>query len=55
MPRQYEAMRDKFASEGLSLPAAKTKAAKIYNARRPKGAAPVTGKKEDGVRKGKRS
>jgi hypothetical protein len=31
MPAAYEAMRDKFNSQGLSLPAAKTKAAKIYN------------------------
>jgi len=43
MPKQYEAMRDKFAKT-LSLKAAKTKAAKIYNSKH-KGA-PVTGKKE---------
>lgn len=32
MPKQYEAMRDKFAQGAMSLVAAKTKAAKIYNA-----------------------
>ena len=42
MPRQYEAMRDKFIKEGLSKNAAQEKAAKIYNSRHPK--APVTGK-----------
>jgi hypothetical protein len=42
MPRQYEAMRDKFKRGGLSDRAAKTKAAKIYNAAHP--ATPVTGK-----------
>lgn len=40
MPKQYEAMRDKFKKEGLSSPAAKTKAAKIYNSKHPKN--PVT-------------
>lgn len=33
MPREYEKMRDKFKSEGLSDKAAKTKAAKIWNAK----------------------
>lgn len=33
MPRQYEAMRDKFKRAGMSDKAAKTKAAKIYNAK----------------------
>jgi len=32
MPAQYEAMVEKFKKEGLSEKAAKTKAAKIYNA-----------------------
>jgi hypothetical protein len=32
LPKQYVAMRDKFKSEGMSDAAAKTKAAKIYNA-----------------------
>lgn len=42
MPKQYEAMRDKFKKEGLSDKKAKAKAAAIYNAKHPK--APVTGK-----------
>lgn len=42
MPKQYEAMRDKFKSEGMSEPAAKTKAAKIYNADPKHKGAPVT-------------
>ena len=50
MPKQYEAMRDKFAKT-IPLKAAKTKAAKIYNSRNPNN--PVTGKSE-GKRKGKR-
>lgn len=33
MPAQYVAMRDKFRSSGMSLKAAKTKAAKIYNSK----------------------
>jgi len=36
MPKQYEAMRDKFKKDGLSDKAAKTKAARIYNANRGK-------------------
>jgi hypothetical protein len=44
MPADYEAMRDKFNSEGLSLKAAKTKAARIYNSQHPN--APVTGRAE---------
>lgn len=32
MPKAYEAMRDKFQSEGMSEDASQTKAAKIYNA-----------------------
>ena len=39
MPRQYVAMRDKFA-ETMPYDQAQTKAAKIYNARHP--GAPVT-------------
>lgn len=42
MPRKYEAIRDKFEKEGLNEKAAKTKAAKIYNAERKRGQAPVT-------------
>ncbi len=41
MPKAYEAMRDKFHSQGLSLKAAKGKAARIYNSRRG-NRAPVT-------------
>lgn len=33
MPKQYEAMRDKFSGQGMPMKAAKTKAAKIYNAK----------------------
>lgn len=44
MPKKYEAMRDKFKSQGMSDKGAKTKAAKIYNAERKKGQAPVTRK-----------
>lgn len=33
MPKQYEAMRDKFASEGMSYDDAQAKAAAIYNAK----------------------
>ena len=32
MPRQYEAIRDKFIDEGMSTKEAKTRAARIYNA-----------------------
>jgi hypothetical protein len=46
MPKQYEAIRDKFKKEGMSEKAAKTKAAKIFNAKRKKGTKPVTGKKD---------
>ena len=35
MPKQYEAMRDRFIKEGLLEKAAKSKAAKIYNAQHP--------------------
>ena len=44
MPKKYEAMRDKFKREGMSSKAAKTKAAKIYNATRKRGQRPVTRK-----------
>jgi len=40
MPRQYVAMRDKFAEQGMSYDAAQAKAARIYNAKHP--GAPVT-------------
>jgi hypothetical protein len=44
MPPRYEAMRDKFEKQGLKPKAAKKKAARIYNATRKKGQAPVTRK-----------
>lgn len=40
MPKQYEAIRDKLISQGMSVKAAKTKAAKIYNSKHKKK--PVT-------------
>jgi len=40
VPAQYEAMRDAFVKKGMSLKAAKTKAAKIYNSKHKKK--PVT-------------
>ena len=36
MPAQYEAIRDSFVKKGMSLKAAKTKAAKIYNSKHKK-------------------
>ena len=36
MPKQYEAIRDSLVKKGMSLKAAKTEAAKIYNAGRGK-------------------
>lgn len=33
MPKQYESIRDKFTGEGMGLKEAKTRAAKIYNAK----------------------
>ena len=44
MPHKYEVMRDKFKAQGLSAKAAKGKAARIYNAQRKPGQAPVTRK-----------
>lgn len=46
MPKKYEAIRDKSMAAGMSPAAAKTKAAKIFNAQRKPGEAPVTGKRE---------
>lgn len=43
MPKQYEAIRDKFKKEGISDKEAKERAAKIYNSKHPKH--PVTNKK----------
>jgi hypothetical protein len=42
MPEKYEEMRDGFERKGMSTPAAKTKAARIFNARRRPGQKPVT-------------
>lgn len=42
MPPAYERMRDKF-SKTMPLKDAKSKAARIFNSRRKKGVAPVTG------------
>lgn len=52
MPKAYEAMRDKFASGGMSYDAAQGKAARIYNAKHPN--APVTGKREGKKKPAKR-
>lgn len=42
MPARYEAIRDSLVAKGKSLQAAKTSAAKIFNATRKPGVAPVT-------------
>lgn len=44
MPAKYEAMRDKFKAQGMKDKPAKKKAARIFNATRKKGQAPVTRK-----------
>lgn len=44
MPKKYEAIRDQFKREGMSDKAAKTHAARIFNATRKPGQKPVTGK-----------
>lgn len=44
MPKSYEAMRNKFVANGMSLSQAKRKAAKIYNSKRKRGQKAVTGK-----------
>ncbi len=46
MPARYEAIRDSLVAKGKSLKQAKTSAAKIFNATRKKGEAPVTGRAE---------
>lgn len=43
-PKKYEAIRDSLVKKGEPLAEAKTSAAKIYNATRKPGQAPVTGK-----------
>lgn len=52
MPRQYEAMRDKFAKDGMDYDKAQEKAARIYNAKHKD--APVTGKSDKKGAKKKR-
>lgn len=42
MPARYEAIRNKFEAKGTPAKEAKTRAAKIFNATRKKGQAPVT-------------
>ena len=42
MPKKYEAIRDASIKEGLSTKLAKQKAARIFNASRKPGEAPVT-------------
>lgn len=41
MPEKYLRLRDEFIRQGTSAPAAKAKAARIYNAQRKPGTAPV--------------
>jgi hypothetical protein len=41
MPKQYEAIRDKFAAEGMDYDEAQSRAAAIYNSKHP--GKPVTG------------
>lgn len=54
MPKQYEAIRDKFLKEGMSEDEAKRRAAKIYNADHPKSpVTPATRKREES--RGRRS
>lgn len=54
MPRKYEAIRDKLKSKGASSKDAKTRAAKIFNATRKRGEAPVTKHYDLGKAFGKR-
>lgn len=48
MPEMYEKIRDKCIAEGKSEKYCKGKAARIYNAQRKRGQAPVTRKKHGG-------
>ena len=41
MPKKYMALKKRFMQDGLSEKAAETKAARIYNANRREGDAPV--------------
>lgn len=54
MPAKYEAMRDRFESQGMGEAAAKSKAARIYNGTRKQGEAPVTGNSDRGSSRVKR-
>lgn len=54
MPAKYEAIRDKFKAKGVSSKEAKTRAAKIFNATRKPGTAPVTNHYDLGKAFGKR-
>ena len=44
MPKQYEAIRDKLATQGVDYDEAQSRAAAIYNAKHP--SRPVTGRTE---------
>ncbi len=46
MPKQYEAVRDRLLAGGMSLPEAKSHAARIYNSKAANKDHPVTGKSE---------
>lgn len=46
MPAQYEAIRDKMESQGMSEDAAQSHAARIYNSMPAHKGAPVTGTRE---------
>lgn len=57
MPRKYKAMKQKFISDGMSTKAAKTKAAKIYNAQKQPGDPTLhggSGKTHPSAREGRR-
>lgn len=55
MPAQYEAIKRKMKAEGKSDAAAKTSAARIFNAQRKPGQAPVTGPHKRRFRNGHRN
>jgi hypothetical protein len=54
MPAQYEAIRDKFISEGTDTKEAKTRAAKIYNSKHPEEPVGRYSDKEDDIAPGSR-
>lgn len=47
MPKQYEAIRDKFKAEGMSEDEAQSRAAAIYNSRHPNR--PMSGQHPEGA------